>query len=96
MNVFTAKRLQGGKIPLLVEDEIQAMQVLLNFRQDDAPGGLRLAWIRNTAMLDEMWVSSALLAEARENPNVEILCEPGPISYDEARRLVAPGLSRAA
>ena len=96
MNAFTAKRLQGGKIPLLVEDELQAMQVLLNFRQDEAPESLRLAWVRNTAQLDEMWASSALLEEARAMSSVEILSEPQPLAFDDARRLVTPRVSDAA
>ena len=32
MNAFTAKRLSICKVPMLVENELQALQVLLNFR----------------------------------------------------------------
>ena len=93
MNAFTAKRLLIGKIPLLAETELQAMQVMLNFRQLEDIGSLRLAWIRNTSKLDEMWASAALLEEARANPSIEILSAPRPLSYDGESRLVAPVLS---
>jgi hypothetical protein len=88
MNAFTAKRPLVGKIPMLMESELQAMQVLLNFRADEAPSSLRLAWIRNTSKLDELWVSSALLDEVRANPRLEILGEPVPITFDVELGLV--------
>jgi hypothetical protein len=90
MNVFTAKALRGGKIPLLAEDELQAMQILLNFRQEQDVDSVRLAWIRNTSKLDELWVSRALLAEAKAHPRLEVLSEPMPIAYDAERNLIPP------
>ena len=90
MNVFTAKRLQGGKIPLLAENELQAMQVLMNFREGEETDSVRLAWIRNTSMLEEMWISEALLDEARAQERVEVLSGPLPLTYDGALNLVEP------
>ena len=90
MNVFTAKSLRGGKIPLLTENELQAMQVLLNFRQDADVDSIRLAWIRNTSALDELWASRALLDEVRAHPRLEVLSEPVPIGYDADFNLVPP------
>lgn len=88
MNAFTAKRPLVGKIPMLMESELQAMQVLLNFRADEDPASLRVAWIRNTSKLDELWVSTALLDEVRANPRLEILGEPVPITFDAELGLV--------
>ena len=90
MNAFTAKRLSICKVPMLVENELQAMQILLNFRAEEDPASLRLAWIRNTSMLNELWASEALLDEARADPNIEVLSEPAPIAFDDALALVAP------
>lgn len=90
MNAFTAKRLSICKVPMLVENELQALQVLLNFRAEEDPASLRLAWIRNTSMLDELWASQALLDEARAHPSLEVLSEPAPIRLDDALTLVAP------
>lgn len=92
MNVFTAKRLQGGKIPLLAETELQAMQVLMNFRDGEDPDSVRMAWIRNTSRLDEFWASSALIGEARENEKLEILGGPLPMAYDGELDLIEPAL----
>ena len=90
MNAFTAKRLSVCKVPMLVENELQALQVLLNFRAEEDPASLRLAWIRNTSMLDEMWASEALLGEARAASNIEVLSAPSPIRLDDALALAAP------
>ena len=92
MNVYTAKRPEAAKLPLLVESELQALQVLLGFRQDEDPNSIRLAWIRNTAKLNELWASAALLEEACAKPNLEILGEPAPLTFDADLRLVAPAL----
>ena len=90
MNAFTAKRLSICKVPMLVENELQALQVLLNFRAEEDSASLRLAWIRNTSMLNEMWASEALLDEARANPNIEVLSAPAPIGFDDALAFTLP------
>ena len=90
MNAFTAKRLSIGKLPLLAENELQAMQVLLNFRQSEDPSSLRLAWIRNTSKLDEMWASSALWDEVEANASLDILDDPKPVGFGDDLRLAAP------
>lgn len=90
MNAFTAKRLFIAKIPMLVANEMQAMHVLGNFRQQTSIDSLRMAWIRNTSKLDELWASSALLDEAKENDRLEVLSDPQPLTYDAQSRLVLP------
>lgn len=90
MNAFTAKRPIAGKIPMLMETELQAIQVMLNFRQDTDPASLRMVWIRNTSKLDEMWISEALLDEARANSNLEILGEAQQLTFDAELAMVAP------
>ncbi len=92
MNAFTAKRLMIARIPMLVENELQALQVLLNFRAEEAHDSLRLLWIRNTSALDEMWASKSLLDEARANPNIDILGEAGALAFDDALSFVPPPL----
>ena len=92
MNAFTAKNLAVGKIPMCVENELQAMQIMLNYRQDTDPASLRLAWIRNTLKLDELWASQALLGEVQANPNLEILSEPLPPRFDDALNLIEPAV----
>ena len=83
MTPNTAKRLGIGKIPMLVENELQAMQVFGGFREHPEPESLRLLWIRNTSKLNTMWASSALLDEANAHPRIEVLSAPTPLSFDD-------------
>ena len=91
MNAFTAKRPIAGKIPMLMESELQAVQVMLNFRQDTDPASIRMVWIRNTSKLDEMWVSESMLDEVRANSNLEIIREAAQLTFDAELAMVAPG-----
>lgn len=90
MNAFTAKRPIAGKIPMLMETELQAVQVMLNFRQETDPASVRMVWIKNTSKLDEMWVSEALLDEVRANPDLEIIGEASQMAFDAQMAMVAP------
>jgi hypothetical protein len=90
MNTLTAKRLQLAKFPMMVENELQAMQVLLNFRQQEDPQSLRLAWISNTAKLGEMWVSTALTDEVHANDQLEVIAPARQMTFDEQFAFVMP------
>ena len=80
MNAYTAKSLKVGKLPILVEDELQALQVFTGFRQSESVASLKTLWIKNTSKLSEMWASESLLDEASAHPNIEILSEPMPVT----------------
>jgi hypothetical protein len=49
---------------------------------------VRIAWIRNTSILDEMFVSMGLLPEVQAKENVEIVGDPMEIEFDRHRNLV--------
>jgi hypothetical protein len=79
---------------LLAETELQAMQVLLGFRQAEQPQSARLAWIRNTSRLEEFWASEALGEEVLANDTLEILAGPLPLVYDGEHNLIEPRLEQ--
>jgi len=90
MNTLTAKRLQIAKLPMMVENELQAMQVLLNFRQQEDPQSLRLAWINSTAQLSQMWVSSALTDEVRANSQLAVIAPARQMTFNEQLSFINP------
>ena len=90
MNAFTAKRLSVARVPMLVENDLQAMQIMLNFRAEEDPASLRMAWIQNTSKLEELWVSSAVWDEANAHPNLEVLGAPLPLRFSESLAFEAP------
>jgi hypothetical protein len=95
MNAFTAKRLYIGKIPLVVDDELQVMQILGNFRQATAIDSLRLAWIENTSKLAQLWASKALYEEVMAHPRLQVLAPPQALAYDQNMRLCLPQAAAA-
>lgn len=90
MNAFTAKRPEVARIPMLAENELQAMQILMNFRSQEDPASLRMLWIQNTSKLTEMWASMALREEISALPDVEIISTATTVGYDSALNLIAP------
>lgn len=89
INLLTASEPGGntreGPLPLALESDREAVEVGL-FSSLAGPNP-RVCRIRNTARLDELWISEALLAEAGKNSNLEILESPLPPSYNEAANL---------
>ncbi len=77
MNGLTGNALAAIKIPIVLETDRQAMEVALHSvgHATDA----RVAIVRSTADLDELWVSEALGAEVAANPALSILsADAGP------------------
>jgi Lactate racemase N-terminal domain len=85
MNGLTSNALAAIRIPIVLGDDAQAMGVALHSVNQGR--GARLAVIRSTLALDELWVSEALLPEVEANPR---LSQVGPLaepSFDEQGRL---------
>ena len=83
MNTFTAKRLTGSKMPLMAENDLQAMQVCLTVRAEEDPATARVVRIRNTNLLAEFDASPALGEEIEANPALEVLDGAKPLHFDE-------------
>lgn len=90
MNVYTAKVLRGAKMPMLVEHDLQALQVVTSMRAELDPGTARIAWIRNTSKLTEFWVSAALLKETHASDRLEVLSGPHPFRFDPQGAILEP------
>jgi len=90
MNSFTAKRLVGSKMPLMMEDEVTAVQVMMNFRADADPASARIVWIKNTLALDQLWASTAMLDDIRANSRLEVISPALPMTVDGEGSLIEP------
>lgn len=90
MNAFTAKRLGIAKLPMVVENELQAIQLLQNFRQEADPDSFRMVWIQNTSQLREMWISESLIAEVQGRDDLEIVGAPQRLTFDADSMMVVP------
>jgi hypothetical protein len=96
MNGLTGNALAAIKIPIVLESDRQAMEVALHSVGHAADA--RMAIVRSTADLDELWVSEALRAEVVANRSLRILSNDSatplsmlstgaPLEFDAAGRL---------
>ncbi len=86
INLLTASEPGGntreGLLPLALDTDREAVEVAL-FSALPGPQP-RVCRIRNTARLDELWASEALLPQVKENAKLTLLDEPAPAAYDHA------------
>lgn len=86
MNGLTGNAIDAIKIPVIMESDRDAISQAV--RSANPVGLSRLARIHSTLHLEQLDVSEALLDEARDNPQVEILGDPRPFVFDEAGNLL--------
>jgi hypothetical protein len=89
VNLLTASEPDGatreGPLPLALESDRAAIEVaLLSSLASNRP---RVCRIRNTAALDRLWVSDALLDEVKENPKLTLLQPSAPLPFDDRGNL---------
>ena len=89
INLLTASEPGGntreGPLPLALDSDQEAVEVgLFSSLAGAAP---RVCRIKNTALLDEVWASEALLEEVKANPKLEILQPPAPMKFNDAENL---------
>ena len=90
MNGLTGNALAAIKIPIVLETDRQAMEVALHSIGPLPAADARIAVVRSTADLQELWVSQALRDEVAANPRLEVVRSPAPLEFaDDDRLLVA-------
>ena len=89
VNLLTASEPGGntreGPLPLALESDREAMEVALSSSLAGAQP--RVCRIRNTASLDEFWISDALLNQVNQNPKLQVLDAAAPIAFDREGNL---------
>lgn len=86
-NVVTSTVLCTPKIPLFTHSDRSCIQIALgtcNYIDRENP---RLVRIQDTMHLEEIWISRAMLEEAKQLREVEVLAEPQPWPFDEEGNL---------
>jgi hypothetical protein len=89
VNALTSRVPPSVRIPLTVESDRLAIQAAVKTCGAKDLSRVRLARIPNTLHLGEIWISEALLDEARANPAITLRGEPRALEFDGAGRLVA-------
>ncbi|HET7825170.1 MAG TPA: lactate racemase domain-containing protein [Anaeromyxobacter sp.] len=86
-NALTSTVVVPVRIPATLPTEKEAIQAAVKTCGAKDRARARLVRVRNTLHLGALWVSEALLAEARANPDLTVRGEPEPMRFDEAGRL---------
>jgi hypothetical protein len=89
INLLTASEPGGntreGPLPLALESDREAAEVgLFSSLASDNP---RICRIKNTALLDEIWASEALMSEVTANSKLEILSGPAQLPFNNMGNL---------
>ena len=79
LNGLTSSALEAIKIPIVLDTDRQALQVALHAVGHGADA--RVAIVRSTLALDELWVSEALRDEVASNPRLEALESPAALEF---------------
>lgn len=81
-NAMTSNFIEGAKLPVAAATDRDTVAIGC---KGFSPDAIRAVHIADTAHLEEFEISSALLADARANPNIEILGEPAPLRFTDGR-----------
>lgn len=83
-NIVTSTYLEGGRTPIAMPTEQDAVRLAVKTLPGTNPQDARIVRIKNTLTLGEIRVSEAMLDEVRAHPRMEILEEPADMAYDTA------------
>jgi hypothetical protein len=81
-NVVTANRLNGGRIPVYVNTDKEAMQFAIKTCDDIDSSRPRVARIKNTLEMTLVEVSESLYDEIKGLDDVELACGPHELAFD--------------
>jgi hypothetical protein len=81
-NHVTAQVLEGAKLPLVAESDQEALAIATRTLYRRPTEEARIAWIKNTLELEELYLSEPLWAEVSEREELEPLSDPEPIRFD--------------
>lgn len=86
-NCLTSGVTASGKLPMAFDSHRLAIQAAVRTLSAVDGTGMRMVRIRDTLHLGEIWISAALLPQAREHPDVELLAPPAPMAFDDRGNL---------
>jgi hypothetical protein len=89
-NSLTSTATASVKIPMVLESDRLAIQAAIKTCNILDKNNVRLVSIKNTLQIDEIYVSTAMLEEVKQNKNMKILSDPESLRFDERGSLLQP------
>ncbi|HZK55265.1 MAG TPA: iron-sulfur cluster binding protein [Desulfosporosinus sp.] len=82
-NSFTSTEILPVKIPMVAYSKEDALRIVVKTCNEVDCGKHRIVWIKNTLELEEIVISDALLEEAQAHSQIEILSQPGDLTFNQ-------------
>lgn len=81
-NAITNTVLGAVAIPVIMPSDREAIMTALYSCNNADRNNPRIVRIANTAQIEEIYVSEAMLEEAKAHPDIEVISEPAPFEFD--------------
>lgn len=81
-NAITCTVLDLVKIPMVLNSDKEAIQIALKSTNNCDKNNPRIVRIKNSLDINEIYISEALIEEAKSNPNIEIVGLPENFPFD--------------
>ncbi len=88
MNNLTACFLRRSQLPFAFPTDRACLEVGIQTCWQPHKDNLRMAIIPNTLELEELWVSAALVEEAKKNPHLQVTGACQPLPFDDRENLL--------
>lgn len=88
-NALTSTFYQRGKIPLVLEDEREIVEVSLQHFKRRGGKSAKVIVIKDTLNLSDMYVSEPVLDELKNRDDIEVISELVEIAFDNNNKIIA-------
>ena len=89
-NIVTCRCIEQGRIPIIAQDDWQALEFAVRALGVPRPSGPRIVRIKNTLRMDELYVTENLIEEIQKNPYVTHIDPVGVALFDRTGREMIP------
>ncbi len=83
-NAMTALALVSAKVPLIAASDRDAILLAVRTSRHVGADGPRIAQIRNTKDLEDIWLSESYLPETRDRGDILVQGDPNPFQFNDA------------
>jgi hypothetical protein len=88
INSVTAVTPEKARLPIVCENDREAVDFAIATAGPVDSDTVKIAWIKNTSKLGEMWISQGLINESKKNKTVRILSHGYPMQFNEKGNFV--------
>jgi hypothetical protein len=87
-NVLTSAFYQRGKVPLVLEDEREVLEVCLRHFERRGEKDAKVIVIKDTLNISDMYVSESVLSQLKDRDDIEVVSGPAAVAFDSSNRMV--------